>query len=278
MLVPVDPNATAASRASFWTTAIRNVAALGLSLSLAGAASAAPRLDVPYVPTPHDVVHRMLEMAEVQPDDYLIDLGSGDGRIVVAAVQNWNVQRALGIDLDPQRVEEAEENARAAGIEDRVEFEQGDLFEKDISDADVLTMYLLSSVNYRLRPVILESMKPGTRVVSHAFDMREWEPDETDTVGNSTIYLWIVPANVGGRWELTTADDSRIDLHLMQRFQDVQGDARINDSAASFANASLRGDRISFTVAGEEYQGRVDGDRIVPAEGDETQGWHARRL
>lgn len=275
---PVDPHVQMPLRIRLLVASARRIVAIGLSLALAGAAVAAPRLDVPYVPTPHDVVHRMLEMAEVQPEDYLIDLGSGDGRIVIAAAQNWNVQRALGIDLDPQRVEEAEENARNAGLEGRVEFEQGDLFEKDISDANVLTMYLLSSVNYRLRPVILETMKPGTRVVSHAFDMREWEPDETDTVGNSTIYLWIVPANAGGRWELVTADDGRVELHLMQRFQNVQGDARINGSPASFADATLRGDQIRFTLAGEEYQGRIEGDRIVPTEGDETQGWHARRL
>lgn len=270
-----DPQGRASTRAGAWLRATF----LTCSLScLAAAATAAPRLDVPYVPTPHDVVHRMLEMAEVKPDDYLIDLGSGDGRIVIAAVQNWNVERALGIDLDPQRIEQAEENARAAGIESQVEFEQGDLFEKDISEADVLTMYLLSSVNYRLRPVILDTLKPGTRIVSHAFDMREWEPDETDTVGASNIYLWIVPAKVGGRWELTTADDLRVELHLMQQFQEVQGTAELNGAAASFANASLRGDRIRFTIAGEDYAGRVEGDRIVPVDGEAAQGWHARRL
>lgn len=268
------PHGQGRARTGAWLASV-----LAVSLSCVTAAlSAAPRLDVPYVPTPYDVVHRMLEMAEVQPDDYLIDLGSGDGRIVISAVQDWNVQRAYGIDLDPQRIEQAQENARAAGVEDRVQFEQGDLFEKDISDANVLTMYLLSSVNYRLRPVILDTMKPGTRVVSHAFDMREWEPDETDTVGNSNIYLWIVPAKVGGRWELTTADDHRIELHLMQQFQQLQGTAEVNGSAASFSEASLRGDRISFTVAGEEYQGRVEGDRILPVQGEAAQGWHARRL
>jgi hypothetical protein len=217
-------------------------------------------------------------MAEIKPDDYLIDLGSGDGRIVISAVQDWQVERAYGIDLDPQRVEQAQENARAAGVEDRVTFEEGDLFDKDLSEANVLTMYLLSSVNYRLRPVILESMAPGTRIVSHAFDMREWEPDETDTVGSSNIYLWIVPARVGGNWEIITEDEVRIQVHLMQQFQTLQGTAQINGSPASFSDATLRGERISFSIAGEDYEGRVEGDRIVPVAGEAPQGWHARRL
>lgn len=248
------------------------------SLLIAPLASAAPRLDVPYVPTPHDVVHRMLEMADVQPDDRLIDLGSGDGRIVVAAAKDWNVQSALGIDLDPERIAEAHENARQAGVEDRVTFEQGDLFEKDISDATVLTMYLLTTVNERLRPVILDTLKPGTRVVSHSFGMGVWEPDEFDTVSGSTIYMWIVPAKVGGQWQLTTADGDDMRLQFQQNHQQLQGSIEANGNAELMNNLSLRGEEIRFYIGRDEYVGKVDGDRITPVEGTQVQGWHASRI
>lgn len=151
-----------------------------------------PRLDVPFVPTPQAVVDKMLELAKVQKTDFLIDLGSGDGRIPVTAAQKFGV-KALGVDINPQRIKEANERAQAAGVTSLVEFRQQDLFQTDISQADVLTMYLLPSVNLKLRPKILSDMKPGSRVVSHAFNMGDWTPEQEVTVDGRTVLLWTVP-------------------------------------------------------------------------------------
>ena len=151
-----------------------------------------PRLDVPFVPTPQIVVDKMLELAKVQKTDFLIDLGSGDGRIPVTAAERFGV-KALGVDINPQRIKEANERAQAANVTNLVEFRQEDLFQTDLSQANVLTMYLLPSVNLKLRPKILSDMKPGTRVVSHAFDMGDWAPEQKVTVDGRTVYLWTVP-------------------------------------------------------------------------------------
>lgn len=149
-------------------------------------------LDVHYVPTPQSVVDKMLEMADVKQDDYLIDLGSGDGRIPITAAKKFGTH-GMGVDLDPARIQDANENAKRQRVTDKVEFKQQDLFETDISKASVLTMYLLSSINMRLRPRILEEAKPGTRVVSHSFGMGDWKPDRVEKVDGKTIFLWIVP-------------------------------------------------------------------------------------
>ncbi|MBE7375131.1 SAM-dependent methyltransferase [Pseudomonas lopnurensis] len=234
------------------------------------------QLDVPYVPTPDSVVARMLEMAEVGPGDRVIDLGSGDGRIAIAAVRDRGAHSALGVDLDPVRIAEAELNAQEAGVSDQVAFEQGDLFEKDISEADVLTMYLLQRVNLRLRPVILDTLQPGTRVVSHAFSMDDWQPDQTDTVAGSRIYLWIVPAKVEGDWQVET-DQGRVTLSLTQQFQEVQGSAR-TAAGEEPVQGRLRGDELHFTLGDREYIGKVNGDRIEPLASDGTQRrWSAQR-
>ncbi|HVL76568.1 MAG TPA: class I SAM-dependent methyltransferase [Noviherbaspirillum sp.] len=151
-----------------------------------------PRLDVPYVPTPQPVVDRMLELAQVTDKDVVYDLGSGDGRIVVTAAREYGA-RGVGIDLNPQRVAEARANAKEAGVQDRVEFRVGDLFQTDLSEATVVTLYLLTSVNYKLRPQLWRQLRPGTRVVSHAFDMGdEWPPEKVERVGGSTIYYWTI--------------------------------------------------------------------------------------
>lgn len=150
-------------------------------------------LDVPYVPTPTSVVNRMLQLARVNANDVVYDLGSGDGRIPITAVKEYGVQRAVGIDIDPQRIREANQNAQQAGVSDRVEFRQQDLFETDLSNASVVTLYLLRDVNLRLRPKLLRELKPGTRIVSHAFDMGDWKPDQTVNVDGRTVYLWTVP-------------------------------------------------------------------------------------
>lgn len=149
-------------------------------------------LDVPFVPTPQPVVDRMLELARVNKDDLLYDLGCGDGRMVVTAAKKYGA-RGIGIDLDPQRIAEAKANASKAGVEDKVKFMVGDLFHTDLSDASVVTLYLLNSVNRKLRPQLWQQLKPGTRVVSHAFDMGdEWPPERTEVVQGSTIYYWTI--------------------------------------------------------------------------------------
>lgn len=159
--------------------------------------AAAPDLDVPYVPTPQEVVDEMLRLGQVKEGDYLIDLGSGDGRIVISAARDHGAT-GVGIDLNPERIQEANANAKAAGVTDKVEFRQGDLFEQDLSKADVLTLYLLPSVNEKLKPKILKELRPGTRVVSHSFDMGDWKPDKTVEVDGRTIYLWVIPEKEEG--------------------------------------------------------------------------------
>lgn len=150
-----------------------------------------PDLDVPYVPTRQSVVDGMLDLAGLKAGDIHYDLGCGDGRIAISAAKRGAI--STGVDLDPRRIEEANENAEKAGVTDKVTFVQGDLFDFDFSKADVLTLYLLPSVNLKLRPKILKELKPGTRVVSHAFDMGDWKPDKTVKIDGATIYLWTVP-------------------------------------------------------------------------------------
>lgn len=149
-------------------------------------------LDVPYVPTPQPVVDAMLKLANVQPGDRLYDLGSGDGRIVVTAAKRFGT-RGVGVDLDPARVREAKANAQQAGVTDLVEFRQQDLFETDLRKATVVTLYLLPEINLRLRPKLLQELQPGTRIVSHAFDMGNWKPEKVMQVDGRTIYFWTVP-------------------------------------------------------------------------------------
>ncbi|MGJ5628291.1 class I SAM-dependent methyltransferase [Nostoc sp. CALU 1950] len=151
--------------------------------------------DVPYVPTPQPVVDAMLKVAKVGKNDVLYDLGSGDGRIVNTAAQKFGT-RGVGIDINPERVQEANDNAQKAGVTDRVKFVQQDLFTTDFSEATVVTLYLLPEVNAKLRPKLLSELKPGTRIVSHAFDMGDWKPEQTLTVDGKTIYYWVVPEQV----------------------------------------------------------------------------------
>jgi SAM-dependent methyltransferase len=152
------------------------------------------RPDVIYVPTSPEVVDAMLKMANVTATDVVYDLGCGDGRIVVAAARAYGA-RATGVDIDPQRIAEANANAKTAGVEGRVKFILGDLFEQDLHDATVVTLYLLNTLNLRLRPKLWKELKPGTRVVSHAFDMGDWQPEQKQDVGGTTIYLWRIPAH-----------------------------------------------------------------------------------
>ena len=150
--------------------------------------------DVVYVPTPQEAVEAMLKVAKVGKSDVVYDLGSGDGRIPITAVQKFNAARAVGIDINPERIKEAEANLKAAGVGDRVRFLNEDLFEAKIGDATVVTLYLLPSLNLKLLPKLLSDLKPGTRIVSHAFDMGSWKPAQTLSAGGSTIYFWTIPA------------------------------------------------------------------------------------
>ncbi len=172
-------------------------AACAVVLACAGALAQEPqqevRRDVPYVPTPQEVVDEMLRMANVGKDDVVYDLGCGDGRLVITAVKKFGAKRGVGVDIDPQRIKESNENAQAAGVADRVKFVVQDLFKTDIKEATVVTHYLLPDVNLKLRPTLWRDLKPGTRVVSHAFDMGDWQPEKTASVEGRTIYFWTIP-------------------------------------------------------------------------------------
>ncbi len=231
----------------------------------AGAALAASKpLDVPYVPTPQQVVDRMLELGEVTKDTYVIDLGSGDGRIPVTAAKEHGA-RAMGVDLNPERIKEANANAKEAGVTDKVTFKQQDLFDTPIGEAQVLTMYLLPRVNVQLRPRILEEMTPGSRIVSHAFDMAEWEPDQRESVDGRTVYLWIVPAKVEGTWKVE--GDQPFSLALTQEFQKVAGKATVAGKEVELTDVSLRGDELRFTLDGKAHTARVTDQGLQAEDG-----------
>ncbi len=249
-------------------------------------ASADPELDAPYVPTEHGIVNAMLEMGEVGPEDFVIDLGSGDGRILITAARDRG-GRGLGVDIDPARIRDSRFNARAAGVENRVEFRRQDLFKTPISEADVLTLYLTPEINLRLRPRILAEMRPGTRVVSHAFDMSDWEWDERRRVENSNVYMWIVPARVSGAWILNTpAGQAR--LELKQEYGTLDGTITAGNRTVDIAQGEVEGDRVRFVAnlggGRRHYEGQVTESRIEPAApADSTAGlpvatgWHAVR-
>jgi SAM-dependent methyltransferase len=180
-------------------------------------------LDVPYVPTPEDVVEQMLTLAKVQKDDVVYDLGCGDGRIVITAAKKYGV-RGVGVDIDPERIRESKENARKADVQDRVQFLQQDLFKTDVSEASVLMLYLLPEINLRLRPQLFQQLKPGTRIASHSFNMGDWQPDQTVQVPadgyDRTVHFWVLPAHVGGTWQLNgTGAAGQNSLQVNQKFQ-----------------------------------------------------------
>lgn len=232
--------------------------------------------DVSYVPTPHRTVKRMLEMAAVAPEDYVVDLGSGDGRIVIAAAKLG--ARAAGVDIDPRRIAESRENARRAGVENDVRFIEGDIFEYDFTDATVVTLYLLEHLNIRLRPTTLQ-MRPGTRIVSHAFGMGDWRADKTEFIDGRVIHLWIVPAPVEGRWAVS---DGRREfaLELAQEFQSFSGTALFDAIRVPLRETALRGDEIRFNIdrpdgGTSRFVGRIRGDEMVSV--PEKGAWRAIR-
>jgi hypothetical protein len=248
-----------------------------------GAASAQEGAgDVVYVPTPQVVVDTMLKMAKVGPNDFIIDLGSGDGRIVITAAKNFGA-RGFGVDLDEVLLKRANESAKLEGVADRAQFVEQNLFETDLSKATVITSYLLPEMNEKLRPKILR-LKPGTRVVAHDYHMGEWRPDDNDTLsvpektvgnpGTSYIFLWYVPANAAGKWEARVPVGGKtlaVDLDLSQRFQMLSGKGRINERNAQLQGARVRGEDVTFwltTGSGaaavrHEFNGRMQGDTIT---------------
>jgi SAM-dependent methyltransferase len=265
-------------RARLTTIALATAAFITLSDNVLAQPADRPPLDVPYVPTPPEVVDRMLEMANVQRDDFVIDLGSGDGRIAIAAARKG--ARALGIDIDPERVLEAQDNARKAGLQERAQFKRQNLFDTRLGDATVLSMYLLTKINLDLRPRILQELKPGTRVVSHSFDMGNWKPDIHSEIGHRQVFMWIVPAKVAGRWQGWNGAESFV-LDLQQEYQYLKGSAQIGGTTFAVREGWLHGTDLHLTLSdGRKLRGRVDGDRIisVPAPGDTAaMRWHVDR-
>lgn len=212
--------------------------------------------DVIWVPTPQALVDKMLDMAKVTAKDYVIDLGSGDGRTVITAAKRG--AKALGIEYNPDMVELSKRNAAKEGVNDKASFVKADLFESDFSQATVITMFLLPDINLKLRPKIL-GLKPGTRIVSNSFTMGEWTADETTSVKDGcasycTAYLWIVPAKGEGTWKLPQGE-----LTLKQTFQMLSGTLKNGANIAQISNGKLNGDQITFTAGGAQYSGRVNG-------------------
>lgn len=243
--------------------------ALALMPRLAFAGSS-PVLDVPYVPTPQPVVDRMLQMAAVKANDLVMDVGCGDGRMLVSAARDYKAH-GIGVDINPERIAEARRNAMRAGVSGRVEFRIGNLFEADLSPADVLAMYLLERINLQLRPKILATTRPGTRIVSHAFSMGDWKPDQRDMVNGQNIYLWIVPAKVDGRWEVRQGQDS-FRLDIRQTYQEFNGRATLNGSPLPVRDGRIRGNEISFAIVTgpgqtRTFRGRVNGKVIEALSG-----------
>ena len=224
--------------------------------------SGQPGKDVVWVPTPQVLVDTMLDMAKVTSSDYVIDLGSGDGRTVITAAKRGAT--ALGIEYNPDMVELSRRNAAREGMSARARFERADIFESDFSKANVITMFLLPRINLELRPKILD-MTPGTRVASNSFDMADWKPDQTvdlkgeDCSGWCIAYLWIVPAKVNGTWKFDNGQ-----IRFNQEFQEISGTLTMDGREQNFTG-KLDGDRISFNVGGTEYTGTVSGDTISGA-------------
>lgn len=224
--------------------------------------------DVMWLPSKEAMVERLLQMGEVTRKDYLVDLGSGDGKIPILAARTRGT-RGLGIEFDPNLVELSRRRATEQGVADKVEFRQDDIFLADYAASSVVYLYLLPELNLRLRPTLLK-MKPGTRILSNSWDMQTWMPDETTTVDTTDGYLWIVPAHVGGRWQIKMKVASAVvpaEITLKQRFQMVSGDADFRKFRAKLQNVALRGDVMRFSYRdanGEtfEFVGKVQGDKI----------------
>lgn len=275
-------------------TAVAVLAAFALGLVPSAARTQPTRTpDVQFVPTPMPVVDTMLGVARVTKDDRLYDLGSGDGRIVITAAKRYGT-RGIGIDIDPQRITESRRNADTAGVTQLVEFRQADLFETDLRDATVVTLYLLPQLNVKLRPKLFAELRPGTRVVSHAFDMGDWPADSVIFVGGRTVYFWVMPSNVHGTWTVTApagGADRTYELRLEQKYQRVTGSATSGGRAVSVEGARVVGDSVMFTLIGDgatrpeeqrmRFVGRLNADAMTGAVTGAAAGnavqWRATR-
>ena len=242
------------------STALRLLAAGAVALTAACTELeielASDRFNAPYVQSTYTVVDQMLTLAKVGRGDVIYDLGSGDGRIPIAAAERFHVRKGVGIEMNPDLVRLSAERAKGAGVADRVSFVKGDVFKIDFGEATVITMYLLPELNLGLRPRLLK-LKPGTRVMSHQFDMGDWKPDATVVTdersapgadampGRNRLYLWIVPAAVEGRWRMTAGSDT-ISLQLGQTFQRVAGTIDAYGNRSSIRDGRLDGDRLRF--------------------------------
>ncbi len=247
--------------------------------------------DVIWVPTPQRAVDRMLAMANVGPGDFLIDLGSGDGRIVITAAQRYGAQ-GFGVDLNPDLVRLSEHRAQQAKVADRAKFYVRDIFQTDLKRASVVTLYLLTELNLRLRPELLK-LAPGTRIVANAFDMGEWEADELDTSTASSLRLWIVPARVAGTWTWSVKHNGharQFELDANQQFQRMSGVVKLGQQRLRMRDPRLRGDELSFVLLEQQradhgvrfdFSGRIKGDKIegdvVVSEGNARTRWVATR-
>lgn len=235
------------------------------------------RLDVPFVPSDEKVVGKMLEMSGVNENDVLFDLGCGDGRIVVAAAKEYGA-RGVGVDMDPRRLEEAREYAEWTGVSPMVVFLEEDLLSVDISQATVVSLYLLPTINLELRPRLLNELRPGTRIVSHAFDMAEWKADSQAAVWDTRLYLWIVPASVAGTWQWQTEGGQNYRVELKQKYQKVSGRAWIDDRPATLKSAQLRGTRLRLAIQPNKnspaqiFASHVGDDGLLPAPGSSQVG------
>ena len=258
--------AAASIRRTAFSFALALFSALALAQAQKAPATYEPSVgqagkDVVWVPTPQVLVDKMLDMAKVTPKDFVIDLGSGDGRTVITAAKRG--VRALGIEYNPDMVELSQRNAQKEGVADRAKFMKADLFASDFSEATVITMFLLPDINLKLRPKIL-MLKPGTRIVSNTFTMGEWNADETATLDAAngcdaswcTALLWIVPARVGGTWKTQHGD-----VTFKQQFQMLTGTLRAGGKTLAL-EGRVRGEDITFTAGGKEYLGKVNGKRL----------------
>ncbi|HEX5092445.1 MAG TPA: class I SAM-dependent methyltransferase [Burkholderiales bacterium] len=223
--------------------------------------------DVIWVPTPDEVVERMLRMAQVAPADYVVDLGAGDGKIAIAAAKNFGA-RSLGIEFNPDMARHAQRNAERAGVSGRARIQQGDIFVTDFSQATVVTLYLLPALNLKLRPTLL-AMKPGTRIVSHSFSMDDWEADEISSLDGRRAYFWVVPALVAGAWTLELAGPApeTHEISFEQRYQKIEGTVSLGAITGGLREARLRGAQIAFAYVDDrgvrrDFSGRVAGGRM----------------
>jgi len=247
------------------------------------------KLDAPFLPTPNYVIAEILSKARVGKDDILYDLGSGDGRIVIEAARQTGC-RAVGIEIDADLVDDSRQSAARAGVQDRVRFIVADIFTEDFSEATVLTLYMGSHVNLRLRPKLLRNLKPGTRVASFTFDMNEWKPDNVSTFGKEDAYFWIIPANASGKWKWTEGkgkSKTTWELEVDQVFQEITGEVIYKGKRYTLQTGKITGDAIRFIMDGEpfgrgapvEFTGRIRGNAIegTISTGTSRRAWRATR-